>query len=123
MTGYDRLSSTFRFRTGSSQLNERAPIDMARLTDHLKDAPQGTRVLFVGFTDSVGTFRNNQNLSERRAAAVMNTLQDVSAGALNNVQMASTGYGEIVPSACNINDSGREINRRVEVWISAPGQS
>ena len=123
MPGYDRLSSTFRFRTGSSQLNERAAIDMARLTDYLKDAPQGTEVLFVGFTDSVGTYRNNQNLSERRAAAVMNTLRNLSGDALNNVQMASTGYGEIVPSACNVNAQGREINRRVEVWVSTPEQS
>ena len=123
MAAYDRLSSTFRFRTGSSQLDQRAPLDMERLTEHLKDAPEGTKVLFVGFTDSVGTYRNNQNLSERRAAAVMNKLIDVSGGVLNNVQMASTGFGEIVPSACNINDQGREINRRVEVWVSAPGQS
>ena len=123
MTGYDRLSSTFRFRTGSSQLDERAPIDMERLTEHLKDAPEGTRVLFVGFTDSVGTYRNNQNLSERRAAAVMNTMANSSAGVLANIQMSSTGFGEIVPSACNVNAQGREINRRVEVWVSTPGQS
>lgn len=123
MQDYDRLSSTFRFRTGSSQLDERAPIDMERLTEHLKASPQGTRVLFVGFTDSVGTYRNNQNLSERRAAAVMETLESMSGGALNNVQMASTGFGEIVPSACNANAQGREINRRVEVWVSTPGQS
>ena len=123
MRDYDRLSSTFRFRTGSSQLDERAPLDMERLTEHLQDAPQGTQVLFVGFTDSVGTYRNNQNLSERRAAAVMKTLEKLSGNALDNVQMASTGYGEIVPSACNVNAQGREINRRVEVWISTPGQS
>ena len=53
----------------------------------------------------------------------MNTLRNLAGDALNNVQMASTGYGEIVPSACNVNAQGREINRRVEVWVSTPEQS
>ena len=123
MFGYDRLSSTFRFRTGSSQLNERASLDMERLTEYLKGSPKGTQVKFVGFTDSVGSFQNNQRLSERRAAQVMRTLIQEAGGALNDIEMTSTGFGEITPSACNINSNGREINRRVEVWVSTPNQS
>lgn len=123
MVDYDRLSSTFRFRTGSSRLDERALLDMERLADYLAAAPQGSEVLFVGFTDSVGAFDSNRALSENRAAQVMTELTAYAGDRLAGVQMASTGYGEVAPSACNISDEGRRINRRVEVWISTPGNS
>jgi len=32
--------------------------------------------------------------------------------------MTTSGYGEVAPSACNVSDRGRGINRRVEVWIA-----
>ena len=75
----------------------------------VKIAEEEDRVLAVGHIE--------------RFNPVMKTLEKLSGNALDNVQMASTGYGEIVPSACNVNAQGREINRRVEVWISTPGQS
>lgn len=123
MVDYDRLSSTFRFRTGSSRLDERAKLDMARLTDFLETVDDGTEVLFVGFTDNVGAFGSNRELSQRRAQQVMEELADAGGERLANVKMASAGYGEVAPSACNSSENGRGINRRVEVWISAPTNS
>lgn len=119
MIGYDRLSSTFRFEMGSSQLDQRALLDMTRLIDYLADMPEGTEVKFVGFTDSVGTFQNNQALSERRSAQVLETLTQLAGGRLSGIEMDAIGFGEIAPSACNVNDDDRQINRRVEVWISS----
>lgn len=120
MVDFDRLSSTFRFDSGSSQLDRRAPLDMARLTDYLEMMPAGTEVKFVGFTDSAGSYENNQALSERRAAEVMASMMAFSGDRLNNINISSTGFGEVAPTACNINEGGRQINRRVEVWISVP---
>lgn len=119
MVDFDRLSSTFRFTTGSSQLDRRAAIDMARLTDYLAEQPAGTEVKFVGFTDSVGTFENNQDLSERRAAQVMEALQSYAGDRLDGITFSSEGFGEVAPTACNTNEANRRINRRVEVWITA----
>ncbi|MEM9797856.1 MAG: phosphate ABC transporter substrate-binding/OmpA family protein [Pseudomonadota bacterium] len=121
MVDYDRLSTTFRFRTGSSKLDERGIVDMARLTDYLADQPQGTKVMFVGFTDDVGAFDSNRELSTARATQVLREMQAYAGGALPDVEMAAVGFGEIAPAACNSSDTGRGINRRVEVWISAAG--
>lgn len=123
MVDYDRLSTTFRFRTGSSRMDERAVIDLARLVDFLKDQPQDTKVRFVGFTDSVGAFESNRTLSRGRAGEVLKAVAEAGAGQLDHISMDFSGYGEIAPSACNIDENGRGINRRVEVWIEKVGRS
>ena len=114
----DRLSSTFRFRTGSAILDQRAESDLTRLVHYLADAPAGTQVTFVGFADSMGDFGANLSLAQARAAQVQSALEAASGGCLSNVTFTSTGFGELSPAACNSSDSGRQINRRVETWIS-----
>lgn len=119
MVGYDRLSTTFRFRTGSASLDPRGLLNMQRLADYLADQPAGINVLFVGFTDDVGAFDSNRDLSVGRAQQVLATMRDFAGDRLSNVQMSATGFGEVAPTACNNSDNGRRINRRVEVWITA----
>ncbi len=118
MADNDRLSTTFRFRTGSAKLDERGRLDLKRLIDYLETAPQGTKVTFVGFTDSVGTFEANRRLSLGRAGSVLEEVRQAAAGRLNQIEMRASGFGEVAPSACNASDRGKAINRRVEVWIS-----
>lgn len=123
MEEYDRLSTTFRFRTGSSKIDERGRLDMQRLIAHIEDAPTGTAVTFVGFTDDVGAFDGNRQLAIERAGAVVEEILQVAGDRLSNIEMSTAGYGEIAPSACNISERGRGINRRVEVWISKTNES
>lgn len=118
MNDYDRLSTTFRFRTGSSRIDERGRVDMQRLVAHLEDAPDGAKVTFVGFTDSDGAFDANRRLSIGRASAVLDEITQIAGDRLSHVQMETVGFGEIAPSACNVSDRGKAINRRVEVWVS-----
>lgn len=120
MVEYDRLSTTFRFATGSARLDERGRIDMARLIDYLEGQPDGSEVLLVGFTDDVGQFDGNRTLSEGRAAQILGEIQTAGGSRVDNLVFNSIGYGEIAPSGCNIDQEGRRINRRVEVWIKAP---
>lgn len=120
MPDYDRLSTTFRFRTGSSKLDERGLIDMKRLTEYLQDVPRGSKVLFVGFTDDVGSFDANRDLSFDRSAAAMNELLNFAGAQLSDLEVTSMGFGEVAPSGCNDTDRGRSINRRVEVWLQLP---
>ncbi|MEM8802853.1 MAG: phosphate ABC transporter substrate-binding/OmpA family protein [Pseudomonadota bacterium] len=117
MNGTERLSTTFRFRTGSSKIDERGQLDMQRLITFLERAPEGTEVTFVGFTDSVGAFEANRRLSFGRAGSVLDEVRSNAAGRLDHIRMASAGFGEVAPSACNVTERGRGINRRVEVWI------
>ena len=119
MSDNDRLSTTFRFRTGSAKLDERGRLDLARLVDYLENAPQGTKVTFVGFTDSVGTFEANRRLSLGRAGSVLDEVRSVAGDRVAQIEFAAAGFGEVAPSACNETDGGKAINRRVEVWISS----
>ncbi len=119
----DRLSTTFRFVTGSALLDERGAADIKRLVEYLEAQPNGTKVTLVGFTDSVGTFQKNYGLSIGRAAQVRNTLLAEAGDRLNGIELTHTGFGEVAPAACNTNDLGRSINRRVEVWIEKPTNS
>ena len=65
-----------------------------------------------GYTDSVGTDKYNQGLSERRANAVMSHLVDRGVSAS---RLTATGYGETNPVASNDTAEGRALNRRVEL--------
>lgn len=118
MVHYDRLSTTFRFRLGSSKMDERGKLDMERLISFLEDAPEGTEITFVGFTDSVGSFEGNRRLSQGRASEVMNEVRRSAGARLAHIKMRTEGFGEVSPSACNVSERGRAVNRRVEVWIN-----
>ncbi len=120
MTESNRLSTTFRFRLGSTSLDERGVADMKRLADYLADAPEGTKVTMVGFTDDIGAFESNRSLSVERASQVVSELKAVTGEGLAAIEFAALGFGSIAPSACNSSENGRAINRRVEVWISQP---
>lgn len=102
--------------------------DMARLTpdgmrtaqklaDILKQNPQRA-VLIEGFTDSTGSAAHNQQLSERRAAAVHNALQELGVAA---ERVAIRGYGEAYPVTSNDTAQNRQLNRRVEIVLSEAG--
>ena len=73
-----------------------------------------TDVLIAGHTDSTGSDAYNQQLSERRAAAVMHYL--VSQGVDPN-RIQARGFGERYPIADNSTEQGRALNRRVEIRI------
>ena len=118
MDNNDRLSTTIRFRAGSSRIDERGREDMNRLVRFLQDVPAGKKVTFVGFTDDVGAFEANRNLSAERAKQIADEVASMGGASLANLEFASAGFGEIAPNACNVTDRGQAINRRVEVWIS-----
>ncbi|MEM8869955.1 MAG: phosphate ABC transporter substrate-binding/OmpA family protein [Pseudomonadota bacterium] len=114
---WDRLSSTFRFASGSSRLDERGRIDLQRLVDYLAQQPDGTEVALVGFTDSDGAFDGNRTLAIQRARQVAAELDQLGGSLLNGINFDTKGYGELSPAACNDNNLGKRVNRRVEVWI------
>ena len=73
-----------------------------------------TIVEVSGHTDSVGSDAANQTLSERRAQSVTNYL--VGQGLLKE-RFETVGMGERYPIASNDTDSGRALNRRVEIRL------
>ena len=122
--GAKRLSTTFRFAPGSSQLDNKAERDLGRMIAYLSRPENADReVLLVGFTDSDGAFSANAALSEGRAQAALDALlAHPEADRLAGLRMRATGYGELSPVGCNDDFKGRQRNRRVEVWLRVPGQ-
>jgi phosphate transport system substrate-binding protein len=119
LRGAVRLSTTFRFLPGSSQLDNKAQRDIRRLIDFLA-LPEnaGKEVILVGFTDSVGSFAANLNLAQSRAAVALEAIRfHPDSTKVRGVAMRSTGYGELAPVGCNDTFDGRDRNRRVEVWL------
>lgn len=71
-----------------------------------------------GHTDAKGSDDYNQDLSERRAQAVLAALRERGSG----TDAAAHGYGESQPVAPNEvngrdNPGGRQLNRRVEIFV------
>ena len=120
MGQYERLSTTVRFRTGASKLDERGLVDLKRLSGFLETVPEGARVTFVGFTDDVGAFDANRDLSLDRASVALSEFRAIAGPAADRFELTATGFGEVAPSGCNDTDRGRAVNRRVEVWLQLP---
>ena len=74
------------------------------------------KIDICGYTDNRGKTGDNQILSEKRAAAVLEYfLQKMPA---LKESIFATGRGEDFPKADNKTDKGRSINRRVEIVLT-----
>ena len=116
MDGADRLSLTFRFQDGSSQLDAHSRNnldDLARLIE--VGVFRGQGIVLAGFSDGSGLAATNLALSQSRAEGVRSglALAGVAEGDLPEV----IAFGEAMPMACDETGAGRRLNRRVEVWM------
>ncbi|MCF1708135.1 phosphate ABC transporter substrate-binding/OmpA family protein [Tabrizicola sp. J26] len=125
MHGAERISATFRFEDGTSRLDASSRdhlVDLVRLieTGHFSDR----ELVFVGFSDGSGDPAANLELSRERAEVVFNAVADAvpDLGDLR-VKTSIDAFGEALPMACDETAIGRQINRRVEVWLRAPRES
>lgn len=75
-----------------------------------------TRLVVTGHTDSTGAADYNYNLSNRRASSVANYL---AGRGVDQSRLISQGMGPDQPIASNQTESGRAMNRRVELKIAA----
>lgn len=85
---------------------------IAEIVKLLKESPS-LKLLVVGHTDNVGTFEFNQDLSQRRAAAVVKEL--TSKHGIAAARLSPHGASFISPVATNKTDEGKALNRRVEL--------
>lgn len=73
-----------------------------------------TVIHVVGHTDSVGAESYNMELSQRRAQSVADYFE--SQGILYD-RLVTVGRGEQQPRATNDTEAGRQLNRRVEIYV------
>jgi outer membrane protein OmpA-like peptidoglycan-associated protein len=107
------LQEEVLFATDSATLRPGAVDRLASLADYLKNE-RGVRVAIEGHTDSRGTDAYNQNLSERRAAAVRDAMDQLD---VTRARFSVEGFGESRPVATNATPAGMRQNRRVEITL------
>ena len=113
------MSAGALFDTNSATLKSEGQQELDELVSKLKQASQVNQISITGHTDSRGSAKYNQGLSERRADTVKAYLveQGISADLIT-----TSGRGEMEPVGDNATASGRASNRRVEIGISATQQ-
>lgn len=73
-----------------------------------------TVIHVVGHTDSVGSESYNQRLSEQRAQSVVDYF---ASHGVQKERLYAFGRGELEPRATNETEAGRQLNRRVEIFV------
>ncbi len=102
------------FDTGKATFHKETINVLESMVLIFKEYPQANFII-AGHTDSVGSDKSNQLLSERRAAAVRDYLI---ANGINADRLKTVGFGESKPVDTNATPAGRQNNRRTEVTLA-----
>lgn len=107
------LDSEVSFDYDSDRIKPAFRSTLDKLADVLRKYDR-TVVHVVGHTDSTGSAEYNQRLSERRAGSVANYLQS---RGVDPSRVRYEGRGESEPRDTNATEAGRQLNRRVEIYL------
>jgi OmpA-OmpF porin, OOP family len=98
------------FDTGSDRIRPESTPTLKEIGEMLQRHAE-LRLRIEGHTDNVGNAQSNQQLSERRAAAVRQFL--LSTYGISANRLESVGKGQAEPAVSNDTPEGRQQNRRV----------
>jgi len=105
------------FATGKADLNASSQTSITEIAKVLKENSD-MDIAIIGHTDSTGSDAVNNPLSVNRAKSVQNSLKSQGVTNIKRVE----GQGSKNPVADNSTESGRKLNRRVEVYMYASQQ-
>jgi outer membrane protein OmpA-like peptidoglycan-associated protein len=111
MKTLNEYARTILFDTGKATFKKESLQTLGSMHTIFHEYPKADFTI-NGHTDSVGSNKSNQLLSERRANAVRDWLI---ANGINGDRLTAIGHGEDHPIDDNKTASGRKNNRRVEV--------
>jgi OOP family OmpA-OmpF porin len=110
----DIAAKNIFFKTGNYQLLPSSFRALDTIAGILKENLQ-FHLQIDGHTDNVGSAESNQKLSENRAKSILIYLHDKG---ISLTRLNAMGYGEERPIADNHTNTGRAINRRVEMKLN-----
>ena len=108
-----RIVLDIKFGNGSTDIDEKHSPKLQSYADFMKTNTMYT-VTLVGYTDSVGSEKSNQKLSEKRAQSVK---ADLVKRGVDSSRVNAKGLGEKNPIADNKTAEGRAENRRIEAEL------
>lgn len=111
------LTDRVLFDSGQAALKPQAHPLLARISDLLRHG-EGAPIQVEGYTDNVpirsSVFPTNWELSTARATSVVRYLIG---GGVAKQRLSAAGFADLDPVASNRSDSGRSLNRRVEIVL------
>jgi outer membrane protein OmpA-like peptidoglycan-associated protein len=107
------MTSQTAFDTNSTDIKPAFYTTLDKLADVVVTYGK-TTLTVIGHTDNVGSDKYNQDLSLRRAHSVARYFESKR---VDPVRMAISGKGETQPVAANNSETGRQQNRRVEIYL------
>ena len=112
-----RFQTTVLFARGSADLTPEARRIIDRVGDRLNDLPNYIRVEGHSCDLPINTpqYPSNWELSTARATNVLQEL--ISSCNISPERLSAIGYGEYRPRVPNINESSRQMNRRIDIVI------
>jgi len=114
-----RLTTTFRFEPASVRLDAQSRSNVEQLARALElGLYDARRLVFVGFSDGDGAAGPNRDIARRRAETVERAVKRAAETAnFDRITVEIDAFGEAMPMACDDTAWGRQVNRRVEVWV------
>jgi outer membrane protein OmpA-like peptidoglycan-associated protein len=101
------------FASGSTSISNTEKSKLDSLVSILKTIPN-TKIVAHGFTDTIGSSKTNAKLAQSRAESVKKYL--INKG-VNSDRILTNAFGTENPVADNATESGRKLNRRVEIYL------
>lgn len=106
-----KISKQIRFITNKDTFTPKTYLILQDIISFVKKYPN-SKFRIEGHTDSIGSYKNNKTLSQKRANSVKAYL--ISKG-ISAFKLEAIGMGERKPIESNMYHPGRKINRRVEI--------
>jgi len=103
------------YATNKFQLEPQSQTELNKVVDFLKENPK-VKIRISGYTDNIGTEKDNIALSTNRAKAVAGYLTE---NGIGKDRVSFKGWGSVQPVSNNDTEEGRALNRRTELSIVA----
>jgi outer membrane protein OmpA-like peptidoglycan-associated protein len=109
------MAGSLLFPTGKGELSPIARRNLDQVATALEAQDKSAQFAIEGHTDGSGSAALNEQLSEQRAKAVADYLNE---RGIAQGRMRVAGFGERMPVAANDTEEGRAANRRVDIVVS-----
>lgn len=103
------------FDVDQTNLRSGSIANLETIAESIKRSPRAYRINVMGHADDTGSPKYNERLAESRARAVASYL---AGKGISNDQIFISSEGSKLPIASNATETGRQLNRRVDITIS-----
>lgn len=102
-----------QFGVGSDTIKPEG-IEVVKQVVSAGNSCEGISYIVAGHTDDTGSDDVNQTLSQSRAQSVVDLMAELG---IDKTNLEAKGYGSARPIADNGSDLGRQLNRRIDIWV------